>query len=357
MEPYLGDNLIFIISQPRSGSTMLQRVLSGHSEIQTTAETWMMLHPIYSMRSTGIETEYNANWRRQAMHEFLENYASGAAVYDDAIRAYADVLYGHVLTRNDKRLFLDKTPRYFFIIPELYRLFPRAKFIFLLRNPLAVLQSELTTYVKNDWKVLGWFKPDLVDAPALIQQGIDLLGNAGHVVRYESFVDEPEKHTAELCDYLGIDMQPSMVDYAGTPAPKGGMNDPVGVHRHSRPKSDSSDNWKKLADNPQYLHFAHEYLNAIGQLTLSRLGYDLSGLKQALGPAPDVSRASIYPWTLAMRPWTEWNLGERYRAELYESFQRHPGSALLTSLGATRRWLQFVGRQIRHALDHNVDVY
>jgi len=355
MEPYLGDNLIFIISQPRSGSTMLQRVLSGHSDIQTTAETWMMLHPIYSMRSTGIETEYNAVWRRQAMVEFLENYASGADVYDDAIRAYADVLYGYVLTNNGKRLFLDKTPRYFFIIPELYRLFPKAKFIFLLRNPLAVLQSELTTYVKNDWKILGWFRPDLVDAPLLIQQGIELLGKDGYVLRYESFVDDPEQHTADLCRYLGIDMQPSMVDYAGTPAPKGGMNDPVGVHRHSRPRTDSSDNWKKLADNPQYRHFAHEYLDAVGPSTLAKLGYETGNLKLALGPPPDAGDPSIYPWKLALRPWQEWNLKERHRAELYASAHRHPGNTAMIRLGAARRWLQFVDREIRAAFGQNID--
>ena len=41
---YLGHDLIFVISQPRSGSTLLQRLLSGHSWIQTSAETWLMLH-------------------------------------------------------------------------------------------------------------------------------------------------------------------------------------------------------------------------------------------------------------------------------------------------------------------------
>ncbi len=349
MEPYLGDNLIFIISQPRSGSTMLQRVLSGHSDIQTTAETWMMLHPIYGMRTSGIETEYNATWSRQAMLEFLENYATSTDVLDDAIRAYANVLYGHVLSKNFKRLFLDKTPRYFFIIPELYRLFPKAKFIFLLRNPLAVLQSELTTYVKNDWKILGWFKPDLVEAPLLIQQGIELLGKDGHVVRYESFVEDPERQTADLCRYLGIDMQASMVDYSSTPAPKGGMNDPVGVHRHSRPKTDSSDNWKKLAEDPQSLHFAHEYLDAVGPSTLASIGYSTGDLKQVLGPPPDAMDPSIYPWQLALRPWQKWNLKERYRAELYASSLRHPGNPMMSRLGARRRWLQFINREIRAA--------
>ena len=50
-DEYLGENLIFIISQPRSGSTLLQRMLSGNKDIKTSAETWLMLHPLYAVRS------------------------------------------------------------------------------------------------------------------------------------------------------------------------------------------------------------------------------------------------------------------------------------------------------------------
>ena len=46
-DEYLGENLIFIISQPRSGSTLLQRMLSGNKDIKASAETWLMLHPLY----------------------------------------------------------------------------------------------------------------------------------------------------------------------------------------------------------------------------------------------------------------------------------------------------------------------
>lgn len=350
MSRYLGHDLIFLISQPRSGSTLMQRVLAGHPDIQTSAETWMMLHPVYSLRQEGIETEYNARWRREAMDEFLANYTDGPAVYDDAIRAYAQVVYGNALARGGKRLFLDKTPRYFFIIEDLYRLFPEAKFIFLLRNPLAVLASELTTYVKGDWKILGWFAPDLIDAPALIERGTRAVGNQGFVIRYEDFVQDPEAHTRKLCDYLGIDMRPTMVDYSGTPAPKGSMNDPVGVHRHSRPTADSAETWKKLADAPQNRHFAHALLDAIGDETLNRLGYDASLLRNAMGTRPDVRDPGLYPWDLALKPKEKWLLGERLRYERYEATVRHPGNSLLASLGAWRRTAQYITREIRYAL-------
>jgi len=72
-EKYLGEDLIFIISQPRSGSTLLQRILGGHPEIQTSAETWLLLHPTYAFRDSGIETEYDSRFSAQGVEEFLTN--------------------------------------------------------------------------------------------------------------------------------------------------------------------------------------------------------------------------------------------------------------------------------------------
>jgi hypothetical protein len=357
MSAYLGHDLIFLISQPRSGSTLLQRVLAGHPEIQTSAETWMMLHPVYSRRSSGIETEFNSRWRREAMEEFLTNYTDGSGVYDDAIRAYAEVVYGNTLTRGGKRLFLDKTPRYFFIIEDLYHLFPQAKFIFLLRNPLAVLASELSTYVKGDWKILGWFAPDLIDAPAMIERGARHVGKDGYTIRYEDFVQDPESHTEKLCAYLGITMQPTMVDYSATPAPKGSMNDPVGVHRHSRPTADSAETWRRLADSSQDRHFAHALLDAIGSTTLERLGYDPKSLRAAMGDVPDSTDPRIYPWDLAIKPGEEWRLPERLRFERYEAARRHPGSKLKARFGAWRRLAQYIGRETRYALGAEIARY
>ena len=60
MDGKQGENLIFIISQPRAGSTLLQRILGGHPEIHTAAEPWIMLHPLYALKSKGCSAEYNA---------------------------------------------------------------------------------------------------------------------------------------------------------------------------------------------------------------------------------------------------------------------------------------------------------
>jgi len=298
---YLGHDLIFIISQPKAGSTLLQRILAGHPDIQTSAETWLMLHPVYGIRKRGIKTDYNANLAATGVREFLDHYADGKETYRDGVRSFARTIYGSVLEKHGKRLFLDKTPRYTMIVDELYALFPQARFVFLLRNPLAILNSELHTYVKGDWQILAEFAPDLVEAPARIVAARALLGDAAQQIRYEDLVTAPETQVRQLCAYLGIDFREDMLDYSNTPAPQGRMNDPVGIHRHTRPSGDSLEKWKAMGSDGQQRHLALEYLDALGKQTVTDLGYDPVELRSTIErQALSATSKHIYPWQLAI---------------------------------------------------------
>ena len=312
---YLGEGLIFIISQPRSGSTLLQRILYGHPDVQTSAETWLMLHPVYGLRTSGISADYGARFAYDGVEEFLQNYTRGPEVYLDAIREWAHTIYRDAMERHDKRFFLDKTPRYFFIIPELYELFPRARFVFLLRNPMAVLSSELSTYVQENWPILGIFKHDLISAPGWMLDGIELLGDRGYVIHYEQFVKNPEKSIQALCLYLDLDYKDSMLDYSGTPQPVGRFNDPTGINQHTRPSTGSVDKWKGMINDDQARFFARSYLDHLGEETITRLGYDYREIYQELH-ARSLSTKGLYPWSIAIQPDSEWTCRQAFVSDL-----------------------------------------
>ena len=74
-----------------------------------------MLHPAYSLRHTGITADYNAHFAYEGVKEFLENYTRGRDVQLDAIREWARMIYQDAIDKHQKRWFMDKTPRYFFI--------------------------------------------------------------------------------------------------------------------------------------------------------------------------------------------------------------------------------------------------
>jgi hypothetical protein len=148
---FLGDCLIFIISQRRAGSTLLQRVLAGHPLVQTSAEPWLLLHPVNALREKGIQTECGHDGTYVGLGDFLAHYADGKATYLDAVRAMAQVLYDRALQGTGSTCFLDKTPRYCLIISEHRDLFPEAAFIFLLRYPLAVFCSAMSVWPQDQY--------------------------------------------------------------------------------------------------------------------------------------------------------------------------------------------------------------
>lgn len=314
---YRGENLIFIISQPRSGSTLLQRILAGHPDILASAETWLMLHPLYIHKHADIKTPYNSEWASFGITEFMEHYTDDPDLLDNATRLWSKMIYENALNKANKTLFLDKTPRYYYIIPDLYRLFPKAKFIFLLRNPMAVLSSEFNTYIKENWTFMSALADDLIKAPGLILEGIKLLGDDAITINYERFVSDAASNISKLCEQLGITYYPSMLDYSKTEAPKGKLNDPVGIHQHTTPSSDNVDKWKLMANNPQYKAMAISCLNALGEQTIQQYGYDYEEIASTLNSVTGQKPGNLFPWSLAIKPSNDWSFKQRMVAKKY----------------------------------------
>ena len=299
---FRGESVIFIISQHRSGSTLLQRILGGHSQVRTGAETFLMLHPLYALKTTGFRAEYREWEARVAVSDYLEHFAGGEETYIDALRAMAAVLYGRGLAGTGKRFFLDKTPRYTNIIPELHRVLPAAKFIFLLRNPLAILRSQLERFeTPASFHHLALLRNETILAPPRILAGIDRLGPEAIVVRYEELVTEPERVVAGLCRRLGLAFEPEMIEYGNRPDPpgRGRFYDRRGIQRHRRPTTASLERWRTLADDPQRRHIARAYLFELGPSVVERLGYSFAELREALRGDDD---GVVCGWQSLMAP-------------------------------------------------------
>ena len=49
---------VFLFSLPRSGSTLVQRLIAGHPQVATTSEPWILLPLLYTVRRPGAYTEY-----------------------------------------------------------------------------------------------------------------------------------------------------------------------------------------------------------------------------------------------------------------------------------------------------------
>ena len=272
---YQGKNLIFLISQPRAGSTLVQRILSGHPDIHTTAEPWIMLHPLYALKAEGVYAEFDSNLARQGLEDFTSHAPEGKGLYVEALRRMGSTLYNRMLEISGKQVFLDKTPRYFFIIPELKKVFPEARFIILLRNPLAVLSSTLKTWFQNN-PVNLQNSPnylDVIKGPLYLIEGIQCLKEDAIVVRYEELVEDDEITIKAICHKLGISFQKEMLNYGSKPGPKGRFGDSIGVKKHNNAVPKYIDKWIKNLHLPQLHRFSLNYMETLGPDIFNIMGY------------------------------------------------------------------------------------
>jgi hypothetical protein len=241
-----------------------------------------MLHPLYALRVNGHEAEYNVHWALNAVQEFLQSLPDGEDEYFEAVRRMCSYLYERALEGSGKRYFLDKTPRYYLIIPELYRTFPQAKYIILFRNPLAVLGSILNTWVRENWCRLSRFRYDLVEAPRLLLEGARLLGGQGLIVHYERLVNDPEGEIHRICDMLGVEFVPEMIEYGRHDLPHWHFGDQQEVYRNARPDPQNVDRWVQGLADPQVWRLTSEYLGLLGREIVEQMGYSYSELQQIL---------------------------------------------------------------------------
>ncbi|MDA0578630.1 MAG: sulfotransferase [Verrucomicrobia bacterium] len=292
----LGANLIFLASQPRAGSTLLQRMLGANPQMHTTPEPWFMLEPCYALKTGGRTADYEAGgWARQARDEFLGRIGGRAALVA-GLRAMACSVYGAALGPSGKARFLDKTPRYYAILPELAEVFPQAHIVVLLRNPLAVLCSVVRTWVQTHppgpgrrrghyaWERMPSYRDDLLAAPRLLATAPVVPGRV-HTLRYEDLVGEPAATLRGLCARLSLPFDAAMLrgDQAGMPA--SWFGDPAAEQRHPAADTAHASRWTEDVRDPALWRLCADYLQYLERDVPSLLGYDAGALHAALDAA------------------------------------------------------------------------
>lgn len=277
----LGDNLIFLISQPRSGSTLLQHILAGHPRIDTRPEPWLMLHLLYPKRAQGLAAEYDARTAHVALSAFLSGMGSDGDPFVESVRVAAGHLYAYALEGSTADIFLDKTPRYYHIVDELREVFPRARMIFLYRNPLAVFSSILHTHAAGDWTNLRRLDRmhDLMTAPQKMVRASNTPGDwRTAIIRYEDLVADPDGTLSSLCERLDLEFLPDMKRYVASRAPLGDET----ALQHQLPVDNYLDRWRRDLDTPIKRNVARSYVDALGPDLILELGYDFDELIDAL---------------------------------------------------------------------------
>jgi len=273
---------IFIFSVPRSGSTLVQRVIAAHEGVATVPEPWLVLPYAYMFRRQGVDAEYLHPLMVNAIEEFCKRLPGG---YED----YRDELHDSILRLYEKaaesgaHTFIDKSPAYCFVAKEIMQLFPDGKFVFLWRNPLGVISSLIQTW--EPWHPTLHREDLFIGLPRLVSAYRSNSALA-YSVRFEDLVAGDTSNWKSLMDYLKIEFEPDALDRFSEVDINGRMGDKTGVKRYVALSTEPQDKWRKTLVNPLRRAWCRRYLNFLGTERLAVMGYDRAKIVSELDSQP-----------------------------------------------------------------------
>lgn len=266
--------LIFIISQPRSGSTLLQKLVSNNDLVDTVSEPWLLL-PLLGMYKPGlIEAKYNYPVALEGFFDYLQK-KNAAEEFKAELKKLILNLYK---VSDSSHFFVDKTPRYYEILPQMLEMFPFAKFLVLKRNPFASLNSMLSTWSngKVDYQMFGSFYRDFLVAPFNIHEFCKQNTANPNVleVKYEDIVAQPQITVKDIYQWLTIPFDMNVLNFEGNEKVKGIFGDDVYKKEPlSKIKSSLSEAWRNSLSNKEIMNLYSDYQNYLTPGFISEYGY------------------------------------------------------------------------------------
>ena len=206
--------IVFWMGLPRSGTTLLQRVMSVPPEVASVAEPWVLLPLLTCFDERMTSSVYGQSFLKQALADFQLECPEFKSDYDEHVRQFVSRIYGNLA--GNKRYFLDKTPRYYLIAEDLHRVFPESRFIYLFRNPLDVFDSTIETFCSDRLYKLAYCHTDLMHGLNLLC--LPVVGGKPniHALTYEGFCADSETAMRRVCAFLDITFNSGMLqDFSG----------------------------------------------------------------------------------------------------------------------------------------------
>lgn len=291
------DPMLFILSPPRSGSTLLRVMLAGHSRLFSPQELYLGCfsdmaghdrHLGGTVLNMGVITTIAELLSRTGAWNQYVQWKQGAVSTAEVYSFFSSRLGGRTL--------VDKSPCFFppqAVIRRLASLFPGARFVHLVRHPVACISS----YVRERFH--GIFPEthgiDPYDCGewvwTRVQQGIleieaELGPGRMHRLYFEDLTADPERAFRRLCPSLGLSFEAALLTpYSGHRMVAGGfqIGDP-NFARHKSIRADKAEAWRDEA----LPHALREETLAVAE----RLGYDPKTCANDRRPAPIAAAGS-----------------------------------------------------------------
>ena len=202
---------VFLVGFPRSGTTLLENVLAAHPEVVSLEEKDCLAsaEAAYLSSAEGLER--------------LSRIGPGEAMRERD--AYWAMVRGFGIEPRG-RVFIDKMPLSSRLLPLVAKLFPNARVLFALRDPRDVV---LSCFRRRFGMNPSMYQLLTLEGAAAYYDAVmrlselyrDLLPLPQHLVRYESLVEDFEGTARAACDFLGLEWDAGMADFAAKARTRG----------------------------------------------------------------------------------------------------------------------------------------
>ena len=213
---------IFIVGMPRSGTTLVEQIISSHPLVTGAGEL-----PHVGLLGSDVATG--------ASDVTPDSVLTFRTSYLDKLKDYSEGNWWVT----------DKMPHNFRYLGLLATAFPEAKFIHVKRRPEATCWGNFKTYFSDNGLGYAWAIDDIVAYYKLYQSLMEFWGNElNHQVYnldYELLTDSQESETRKLIDFIGLDWDENCLYPEGNTR---SISTASSVQVRKKVYTGSSDQWK-----------------------------------------------------------------------------------------------------------------
>ncbi len=200
---------IFVLGLPRTGTTLVERILGSHDSVISAGELTNFTRCIAGMAQA--VSQQNPDFQTADRNDMVRmtaqiNFAQLGQVYIESTRP---------LTGQSPN-FVDKFPQNTLNIGPIRLALPETKIVLLQRNPMDSCYSmykQLFTDIYQfsyDLEELGKY---FIAHQRLLDHWLDVAGDAIHVAHYEDLVTEPETEIRKLLEFCGLPWQDQCLEF------------------------------------------------------------------------------------------------------------------------------------------------
>jgi tetratricopeptide (TPR) repeat protein len=195
---------IFIVGLTRSGSTLIEQILSSHSSIEGTTELPDLTHIVIRLNGkTGNYPKLLERLEPAELRALGEEYLERTRIHRKLGRPF----------------FIDKLPNNFEHVGLIHLILPNAKIIDTRRHPMSCCFSNFKHHFQSglghtcDLAEMGRYYRDYVELMAHFDH---VLPGRVHRVFYEDMIRNPENEIRRLLGYCGVPFEPACLRFHET---------------------------------------------------------------------------------------------------------------------------------------------